>query len=118
MSRIALASIVGLIAVTVTSAASAGTTQIVASVGPGSTISLKTIAGKSITTLRAGSYTIRVRDWSARRGFHLLGDNGISRSTSGPFVGRVNWKLKLTKGDYWYFSGAFSSKVRGKLRVV
>jgi hypothetical protein len=118
MSRIALASIVGLIAVTATTPASAETTQIVATVGPGSTISLKTMAGKTITTLRAGSYTIRVRDRSARRGFHLLGENGIRRSTGGSFVGRVNWTLKLTKGNYWYFSGAFSSKAGRKLRVV
>jgi hypothetical protein len=118
MTQFALASIVGLIVATAASPASAGTPQIVASVGPGSTISLKTMAGKSVTTLHAGSYTIRVRDRSASRGFHLLGDNGISRSTSGSFVGRVNWKLKLTKGVYRYFSGAFSTKVRGKLRVV
>ena len=46
------------------------------SVGPGFTISLKSAGGKAVKTLRAGRYTISVRD---QDGFHLRPRAGCTR---------------------------------------
>jgi hypothetical protein len=51
-------------------------------VGPGFTITLKTAQGKVVRKLRAGRYTIRIRDLSPIHDFHLLGP-GVNKKTLG-----------------------------------
>jgi plastocyanin len=89
-----------------------------ATVGPGSTITLKNSAGRTVKTLRAGSYVIVVRDRSSRHNFHLIGPtNTLNRSTGVRFVGTKTWRLTLTKGAYRFVCDAHSRTMKGTFRV-
>jgi plastocyanin len=74
------------------------------SVGPGHTISLKK-SGAAVKSLKAGKYTVKVRDRSAKLNFHLKGP-GVNKKTGVPFKGRKTWKVKLRAGKYVYKSDA------------
>jgi plastocyanin len=67
------------------------------SVGPGFTISLRTLGGKAVTRLRPGSYRFVVRDRSNFHNAHILGA-GANRSTTVPFTGSRTWRVTLRRG--------------------
>ena len=64
--------------------------------GPGYTITLKTAAGKSVKSLRLGTYTVVVRDRSSFHDAHVVAP-GFDRRTTVPFVGTMTWKMKLAR---------------------
>jgi hypothetical protein len=66
------------------------------------TITLKTTRGKVVKTLRAGTYTIVVRDYSDFHNFELEREHhGSSRDlTDVDFVGTKTLRVKLTPGEY------------------
>jgi len=66
-------------------------------VGPGARISLKTSAGKPVTLLRPGAYTIVARDRSAAHNARIRGA-GAAQATGVGFVGTKTWKVVLRKG--------------------
>jgi plastocyanin len=66
-------------------------------VGPAATISLKTLAGKTVTLLRPGAYTVVVRDRSKGHNARLRGV-GVSRATGVGFVGTKTWRVVFRKG--------------------
>jgi plastocyanin len=72
------------------------------SVGPGHTISLKK-GSANVKSLKAGKYTVKVRDRSAKLNFHLKGP-GVSKKTSVSFKGTKTWKVRLKAGKYVYRS--------------
>jgi plastocyanin len=69
-------------------------------VGPGYTIEVKR-AGRDLTTIRAGTYKIKVEDKASVHDFHLVGP-GLNKSTSVPFVGEKTWTITLKPGKYTY----------------
>lgn len=90
-------------------------TRLIASVGPGTAISLRKASGGVVRTLNAGRYSIAVRDRSRTQNFHLRGP-GVNRKTGIPFVGTVTWNLTLGKGRYTFASDA-APTMRGAFRV-
>jgi plastocyanin len=70
-------------------------------VGPGFTITLKTAQGHVVRKLRAGRYTIRIRDLSPIHDFHLLGP-GVNKKTSVQNMGSATWTVPLRHGRYRY----------------
>ncbi len=66
-------------------------------VGPAAKISLKTTAGKTVTTLRPGPYTFVVRDRSKAHNARLRGA-GAAKATGVGFVGTQTWRVTLRKG--------------------
>ena len=93
-----------------------GTTKLNASVGPGSTISLRATDGKALSGRKHGVFSIVVNDRSATDNFHLVGP-GVSKATGVAFKGSVTWKLTLKAGSYTFKSdkhaalhGAFTLK--------
>ncbi len=82
------------------------------SVGPGKRISLAA-AGKPVSQLDPGTYTVTVRDRSKTDDFRLVGP-GVSRATGVKFRGTVVWKVTLQTGIYVFrsdkhrLSGSFS----------
>jgi plastocyanin len=68
--------------------------------GPGFTISVKS-GGKTVKTLKAGTYTIVVADKSSIHNFHLIGP-GVNKKTTVPFTGTLTWTVKLKPGTYTY----------------
>ena len=87
-----------------------------ATVGPTATISLRSASGARLTFVRAGTYTITVRDRSATHNFHLLG-LGVNRKTTLAGRGTFTWKLTLRRGTLRFFSDAAPTRVRGSLPV-
>jgi plastocyanin len=87
-------------------------------VGPGFKITLKTKAGKLVRKVKAGKYTIKVRDRSSVDNFHLLG-KGVAKKTGVKFVGRKTWKVRFRKGKtYRYRSDPHRKVMKRKFRAV
>ena len=79
--------------------------KLLASVGPGARISLRSSDGTALSSLSPGAVTIVVTDRSAKDNFHLLGP-GVSKKTGVAFKGTTTWKLALKAGAYVYRSDA------------
>jgi len=112
MKFVALAAIVAAIAVP---SAGAATGKLVGTVGPGFTITLKQ-AGKTVTKLKAGTYTITVQDKSNIHDFHLSGP-GVNKKTSVGGLGTTTWKVTLKKGTYKYVCDPHASLMKGSFTV-
>jgi plastocyanin len=96
-------------------ARTAGTT-LVGTDGPGFTITL-TNGGKKVTTLKAGTYTIKVQDKSNIHNFHLTGP-GVNKKTVVGAVQTVTWKVTLKKGTYKYVCDPHASIMKGSFKVT
>jgi Copper binding proteins, plastocyanin/azurin family len=82
-------------------ASTRATPSLVGVSGPGFTITVKTAAGKAVTILKAGKYTIKVEDKSSLHNFHLLGP-GVNKKTSVSGTGTQTWTVTLKPGKYTY----------------
>src|SRR5687767_9718436 len=91
--------------------------KLVASVGPGFTISLKTAAGKKVTVLKPGTYSISVRDKSPAHDFRLRGP-GINKVLSAvSAVGTKTVTLRLRAGRYQFTCQPHASAMHGAFSV-
>ena len=70
-------------------------------VGPGFTITLKKGSTK-VTRLKAGKYSITVRDLSSSHDFHLSGP-GVNKTTSVGGTGTTTWTVTFQKGKTYRF---------------
>ena len=113
MKFVALAAIVAALAVP--AVGGAGTTKLVGTVGPGFTISL-TQGGKTVSKLKAGTYTISVQDKSNIHNFHLKGP-GVDKKTSVGAVKTTTWKVTLKKGKYTYVCDPHATSMKGSFSV-
>ncbi len=96
-------------------AASAGTTTLTGTVGPGFTITLKKGSTK-VAKLKSGTYKLVIKDVSPDHNFHLTG-RGVNKSTNVDTTGTVTWTVKLKKGKYTYVCDPHASSMRGSFRV-
>ena len=92
-------------------------TKLTATVGPGFTITLKNAAGKRVTSVKAGAYTIVVVDRATNHNFHLSG-LGVNKRTGLAFKGRQTWNVRLRKGTYRYVCDPHAFNMKGSFRVV
>jgi plastocyanin len=113
MKFVALAALVAVIAVP---AAGAATGKLVATDGPGFTISLKQ-GGKLVKTLKSGTYTITVQDRSNIHDFHLTGP-GVNKVTSIGAVKTYTWKVTFRKGTYKYVCDPHKTIMHGSFIVT
>jgi plastocyanin len=113
MKLVALAVIVAALAAP--AALAAGTT-LNGTVGPGFTITL-TQGGKKVTSLKAGTYTIKIADKSSIHDFHLTGP-GVNKTTTVPFIGNQTWKVTLKKGTYKYVCDPHKTIMHGSFKVT
>ena len=98
-------------------AAQAAPQKLVGTVGPGFTISLKTAAGKRVTALTRGTYTVTVRDRSDEHNFFVSGP-GIKKSVTGvDFVGTKTVTLRFSSGRYAFVCTPHSDDMRGAISV-
>jgi azurin len=93
-------------------------TKLSGTTGPGFTITLKK-AGKKVTKLTAGTYTITVSDKSSAHNFVLTGPGVKNKVITGlGFKGSKTVTVKLKKGKYEYYCTPHrSSGMRGFLTV-
>jgi plastocyanin len=110
---VALAAIIAVIGVP---AAGAVTGKLVATDGPGFVVSVKQ-GGKTVKTLKAGTYTITVQDKSNIHDFHLTGP-GVNKVTSVTAVKTYTWNLTLKKGTYKFVCDPHKSFMKGSFTVT
>jgi hypothetical protein len=91
--------------------------RLVLVMGPGATISLRTLAGKRVTVLRAGAYTVVVRDRAPLHGVRLAGA-GARVTTGKAFTGTRTLRLTLVRGTLVFRSDPVRPSLRGTVRVV
>jgi plastocyanin len=96
-------------------AAPSVTGTLVATDGPGFTITL-TKGGTKVRSLRAGIYTIKVRDKSNIHNFHLTGP-GVNKKTTVGAVATFTWKVTLKKGTYKYVCDPHLTIMKGSFTV-
>ena len=86
--------------------------------GPGFTITLKK-GGKTVKTLKAGTYKIVVSDRSSIHGWSLDGPKGFAKDISAvPFVGSKTVTLKLKAGAYKFYCPAHEPTMFGRFKVT
>jgi hypothetical protein len=91
--------------------------SLVATVGPGFTISLTDLSGKPVTQLSAGTFTIQVDDKAANHNFHLQGP-GVDQKTEVASIGIVTWTLSFAAGTYSYLCDPHPNSMKGTFTVV
>jgi plastocyanin len=113
MKLLAVAALAAAIAIP---AAAASTGKLAATVGPGFTITLKQ-AGKTVTKLKAGTYTITVQDKSNIHNFHLTGP-GVNKKTTVGGQGTTTWKVTLKRGTYKFICDPHATLMKGSFKVT
>jgi plastocyanin len=117
MSRIYLGLVAAAVALALAVApALSATPKLVGTVGPGFTITL-TKGGKKVKALKAGKYTIAVRDKSNIHNFHLTGP-GLNKMTSVSYVGNKTWTVRLKAGTYKYVCDPHATAMKGSFKVT
>jgi len=96
---------------------SAQNPRLLATVGPGFTISLATADGQTVSQLAAGTYEVSVNDQSAIHNFHLIGP-GVDQTTSVEFVGTTTWTVTLSGGSYVFVCDPHAAQMRGSFSVA
>jgi hypothetical protein len=92
-------------------------TKLVASVGPGFSITLRTGAGAAVKSLRAGTYEIVVHDRSPEHNFHLSG-RAVNKSTSVGSTATSTWRVRFVSGAYTFQCDPHAEMMRGRVRVA
>jgi plastocyanin len=92
-------------------------TKLTGTVGPDFKISLKDSSGKSVSKLKAGAYTIVVKDKGSIHDFHLMGP-GVNKKTSVGGTGTTTWNVTLKKGTYKYQCDPHASSMHGSFTVT
>jgi plastocyanin len=90
--------------------------RLVATVGPGATIALRTPAGQPVRTTPPGIYSITVRDLSPMHNFRLSGP-GVALATTVPYRGTGTWLVQLRRGTYVFRCDPHAGHMRGSVRV-
>lgn len=91
--------------------------KLLATVGPKATISLRSGTGAVLRNgVKAGTYSIVVRDRSSAHNFHLVG-KGVNRKSAVTATGTATWTVKLSAGVLRFYSDRAPSTVKGSIRV-
>jgi plastocyanin len=115
MKRIIMLATVATAAAALAANAGAATPKLTASVSDPVNISLKQGA-KKVKSLKAGKYTIVVKDTAADHNFHLTGP-GVNKTTSVGGKGTTTWKVTLKKGTYKFKCDPHASFMKGSFTV-
>jgi plastocyanin len=115
MTRITVA--LAVVALCMLGVSQAAPAKLVGTVGPGFTITLKK-SGTKVTRLKAGKYTITVRDLSSAHNFHLTGA-GLNKKTSVAGTGNATWAVTLRKGKtYRFVCDPHATFMKGSFKTV
>jgi hypothetical protein len=80
-------------------------------------IEMKNGANRKLTSVRAGTYRIKVEDHGTIHNFRLIGP-GINRATSIPRRSEGIWTVKLRPGKYTFLCDPHAGQMRGTFRVT
>jgi len=82
----------------------------------GMKIEMKNAANRKLTSVRAGTYRIKVEDEATIHNFHLRGP-GVNRATSIPRRSEQIWRVQLRKGTYTFVCDPHARFMHGSFRV-
>ncbi|MGH3109803.1 MAG: cupredoxin domain-containing protein [Gaiellaceae bacterium] len=86
--------------------------------GPREVIRLRTAAGRAVTRMRRGTYTVVVRDRSRLHNAHIVAP-GFNRRTTVGFRGTQRWRVPLRRvGTLRFLCDVHPSTMRGAARIV
>ena len=109
--------VVGAVLVAGASAKRSATPVLTGTVGPSYTISVK-MNGKTVKTLKAGTYKLVIHDKASIHGFSLDGPHGFAKDiTPVPFVGTKTITLKLKAGGYKFYCPPHEPTMFGRFTV-
>jgi hypothetical protein len=80
-------------------------------------IEMKNKAGKKLTSVKAGTYRIKIEDKATIHNFRLRGP-GVNRATSVRGRTETIWTVRLRKGVYRFLCDPHASMMRGSFRVT
>ena len=80
-------------------------------------IEMKNAANRSLKTVKAGTYRIKIEDRARTHDFHLVGP-GVNKRTSVSGTTETVWTVKLRKGTYTFMCDPHASMMRGTFRVT
>jgi plastocyanin len=117
--RIALTLAATLAAAVLASSASAAAPRLVGSTGPDGAFHITlTKGGKKVTKLKAGKYTIVVKDVAKTHDFHLTGPGSVNKKTPVKGKGTFTWHVTLKKGTYRYICDPHKMIMKGSFTVT
>jgi plastocyanin len=116
MFRATLAVLAAAAALALAGTAGAATPKLIGTDGPGFTITLKDASGKTVKTLKKGTYTIAIADKSNIHNFHLTGP-GVNKKTDVGFTGSKTWTVTLKPGTYKYVCDPHATTMKGSFKV-
>jgi hypothetical protein len=93
------------------------TPKLLATVGPKSTISLRSATGAVLKSVKAGTYSVTVRDRTKAHNFHLVG-KGVNRKSGIAAVATLTWKVTLAAGTLRFYSDKAPKTLKGSIRVT
>ena len=94
----------------------AAPTRLDGAVGPGFTITLKK-AGKKVTRLAPGRYSLVVNDKANIHNFHLRGP-GVNKASGVGATGTKTWTVNLRAGSYTFVCDPHASNMKGSFTVA
>jgi hypothetical protein len=117
--RILLVVTASVVAIALAAAASAmSANRLVGSTGPdGAFHQTLTKGGKKVTKLKAGKYTIVVKDIAKTHDFHLYGP-GVNKRTPVKGKGTWTWHVTLKKRTYRYVCDPHKTLMHGSFKVT
>jgi plastocyanin len=119
MTRLTLilaATVAAVLAASSTSAAAP--IRLVGSTGPDTAFKITLKRGKTkVAKLKAGKYTIVVKDIAKTHNFHLIGP-GVNKKTPVKGKGTFTWKVTLRKGHYRYICDPHKKIMKGSFTVT
>jgi plastocyanin len=81
------------------------------------TITLVDAAGKPVTTLKAGTYQVKIKDTSAIHNFHMTGP-GVEQTTTVPEIKEVTWTVTFKPGTHTYVCDPHPSNMKKTFTVT
>lgn len=96
--------------------AAAQSQTLIATVGPGPTISMTDASGARLVNVPPGTYDVLVRDRDSEHNFHLEGP-GVDRATDVEATGEETWTVTLQQGTYRFVCDPHAGTMRGQFTV-
>jgi hypothetical protein len=112
-----ITSLLAALALATWTTAGAAPSKLKGTVGPSETISLKTAAGKKVSIVSRGTYTITVSDRSEEHNFYLSGPGLKKQITGIDFVGTKTVTVKLRTGKYAFVCTPHADDMNGGFSV-
>lgn len=113
---LALGLVTGIASVVLVASASAAPPLLKGTVGPGFTITLKK-GGKTVKTLKPGTYKLAVADKASIHNFELEGPGLKNVETDVSATGAKTFTVKLKKGTYTFYCKPHESSMHGSFTV-